>query len=401
VDDPARGIAPTANVIDLSTTDTNIDKPAFNQQAGCFQMVQMISEISYFLPRPFAASAGNRTGRPVAARRWAGAIGLLALLGFSPVAWAESAGCGGKNLLEQLKTENREDYEKLIAEGEKIPNGKGVFWKIEKDGIEPSYLLGTMHLSDPRILDLPDSVYDAQYDAKVVIVEASEILDLKKAMGQLLMRPELTMLPDGKRIEDFLTKDEAKTLADGLRARGMVFSAVNRMRPWMISTTLATPVCETARRAKGARFLDQQIALDAFDEDIPVEGLETLDEQLNAMNSISTENHVKSLLQAVALGDQIKDITETMVQLYEAGEMGLLWQLLFKRYAVDPSAMASGMSEFENAMLTKRNHVMAERSTRFLSAGNAFVAVGALHLQGEEGLVELFRKQGYTVTRAE
>lgn len=356
----------------------------------------MILFASAFSPRHFATSIAAR--HLAVARRLNVLACLLALLAPAHLALAESPACEGKNLLEQLKAENSQEYEQLIAEGQKVPNGKGIFWRIEKEGIQTSYLLGTMHLSDPRVLDLPDSVEEVRYDARVVVVEASEILDLKKAVGRLFMRPDFMMLPDGKRIGDFLTKDEAKTLADGLREKGMALSAVDRMRPWLISTTLATSGCELARKAKGVSVLDQQIAFDAVDYDIPVEGLETFEEQLAAMNSISTESQVKNLLETMAYRDQLKDITETMIQLYEAGEMGLLWPLLFKKYAVDAGAATSGMSEFENIMLTKRNHVMAQRSARFLTEGGAFIAVGALHLQGEDGLVELIRRQGYAVT---
>jgi uncharacterized protein YbaP (TraB family) len=57
-----------------------------------------------------------------------------------------------------------------------------------------------------------------------------------------------------------------------------------------------------------------------------------------------------------------------------------------------------GYAAFEKRIITDRNHVMAERASTYLAKGGAFMAVGALHLPGEEGLVELLRKQGFTVT---
>jgi uncharacterized protein YbaP (TraB family) len=56
------------------------------------------------------------------------------------------------------------------------------------------------------------------------------------------------------------------------------------------------------------------------------------------------------------------------------------------------------MADFEKKMITGRNHHMADRALDTIAKGNAFMAVGALHLPGKEGLVELFRNQGYTVT---
>ena len=60
---------------------------------------------------------------------------------------------------------------------------------------------------------------------------------------------------------------------------------------------------------------------------------------------------------------------------------------------------ADAYSDFEQRIIIDRNHRMAERALPILADGNAFIAVGALHLPGKEGLVELFRQAGFTVTR--
>jgi uncharacterized protein len=371
------------------------------RSAGHFQMVLMIRPVLSLLLCHPTLSAKIIPDIRKASRFMGVAVCLsLSLLVSSP-ALAQASACGGKNLIDALKTEHPGEYEQLVAQGSKVLNGRGIFWRIEKDGLDTSYLLGTMHVSDPRVLDLPENVEDARFDASVVVVESDEVLDVKKAMGRILMRPDMMWLPAGKRLEDYLSKEDAERLAAGLKAKGMVLSAVNRMRPWLISSTLAATGCEGKRQAKGLKMLDMQIAFDAIDEDIPLEGLETFEEQFAAMNSVSTESQVQNLLTMVTSDIRTGDFTETMIQLYEAGDFSLIWPMLTGRYASDPLVAASGISEFENAMLIKRNHLMADRSARFLVEGGAFIAVGALHLQGEEGLVELFRKQGYTVTRAD
>ncbi len=53
---------------------------------------------------------------------------------------------------------------------------------------------------------------------------------------------------------------------------------------------------------------------------------------------------------------------------------------------------------FEKALLTDRNHVMAERAVPLLEKGNAFIAVGAMHLPGNEGLISLLKQKGYSLT---
>jgi len=72
--------------------------------------------------------------------------------------------------------------------------------------------------------------------------------------------------------------------------------------------------------------------------------------------------------------------------------------------SLDPKKAADndkGYAAFEQRIITDRNHVMADRSTNELAKGNVFMAVGALHLPGEGGLVELLRAKGFTLTRVE
>ena len=91
------------------------------------------------------------------------------------------------------------------------------------------------------------------------------------------------------------------------------------------------------------------------------------------------------------------DVVETMIVLYKQGETGMFWPLFRE---VLPNDDAAGYAAFEETMVTARNRVMVANAEQYLAAGSAFIAVGAMHLPGPEGLVELFRKAGYTVSPA-
>ncbi|SFB25000.1 hypothetical protein SAMN03159496_02524 [Rhizobium sp. NFR07] len=306
--------------------------------------------------------------------------------------------CHGTSLVDEMKAKDPAAYQRIVAEGDKVPNGKGIFWKIEKPGTATSWLLGTMHVTDPRVLKMPAGADAALTDAKTIIVESAEVLDEQKAMGSVLANPELTMFTDGTSIEKLLSKDDLALLESGLKQRGIPLAAVSRMKPWMLMAFVSLPACEMARKAKAEAFLDKRIAMDAAAAGKSVKGLETYAEQLGAMASIPTDIHLKSLVETIKLGAKMDDVFETMTDLYLSGEMGLTIPLL-KQVAPDGSD-DEGYAEFEELIVTKRNHLMAERAAPILSEGNVFMAVGALHLPGEEGLVELLRKQGFSVTRA-
>ncbi|WP_430250895.1 TraB/GumN family protein [Neorhizobium sp. DAR64860/K0K1] len=309
--------------------------------------------------------------------------------------------CEGRNLLAELKAKNPQEYRRVVQEGKKIPNGRGIFWKIEKKGSAPSYLLGTMHMNDPRVLAIPDAARKAHRRAKVVVLESAEILDPTQAIAQAYMQPDVMMMPAGKRIEDFLTAEQREDVNSALVAKGAPLSAVNYLRPGVVARIISIPVCDMERMKKGQLTLDQQLAVDAVANNIPVKGLETFAEQYSAVNAMSLEGQVKGLVEAIVFRDQFQDILETLIELYSSRDLRSTSPFL-RSYSLGKETMAADTySEFETNVLTKRNHVMAARAIPFLAEGNAFIAVGALHLQGREGLIELLRKQGAKVTRIE
>lgn len=344
------------------------------------------------------ASPGNIVLWLVAAFHVAlAAILIVTLFSISPARAADDASCTGRNILTDLQQSDPARYAEVVKEGDAVPNGKGIFWKIEKPGLKPSWLLGSMHVTDPRVLDLPPRTQSAHDGADTIVIESDEIIDEKKATAALLMKPDLMMFTDGTTIEKLLSPDDYQRLEAGLKSRGIPLSAVSRMRPWMISSVVALPGCEMARKAKGVQFLDQKLATDAVAEGKQVKGLETLSEQLQAMAELPTEFHLKSLIETLALGQKMNDVVETMTDLYLSGDIGMTIPML-KTVSPEGENEDGDYAAFEQRIILDRNKIMAERAAPILANGNVFMAVGALHLPGEGGVIELLRKQGFTVT---
>jgi uncharacterized protein YbaP (TraB family) len=324
------------------------------------------------------------------------AAALLAVLFSVSPATAADDSCSGKDLMAELKQSDPARYAEVVKEADAVPNGKGIFWKIEKQGLKPSWLLGSMHVTDPRVLNLPAYAQAAHDGADTIVIESDEILDERKAAAALLARPDLTMFTDGTTIDKLLSPEDYARLDAGLKQRGIPLSAVSRMRPWMIASAVALPACEIARKAKGVQFLDQKIAADAIKQGKQVKGLETLAEQLQAMAELPMEFHLKSLIETLELGPKMNDVVETMTDLYLSGDVGMTIPML---KTVSPEEGGDGdYAAFEQRIILDRNKVMADRAAPILANGNVFMAVGALHLPGDQGVIELLRKQGFTVT---
>ena len=323
---------------------------------------------------------------------------LAALLFAAGRAHAEIPTCTGADMLSALQKDDPATYRKIEAEAAATPNGKGLLWKLERPGEKPSFLFGTMHMTDPRVTALPPAAQTAYDAAGTIVIETTDVLDKQKMMAAMLKEPDLMMFTDNTTLSSLLSPDDAAAMNSALDARGIPPLTVAKMKPWLLSAMLALPACELARQSGGAPVLDVKLAEGAKASGKPVEGLETAASQLRAMASLPLAFHMKGLVDTVKLGDKVNDVNETMIVLYQRGETGMFWPLF---RAVLPDAkgdQASSYAAFEETMITSRNKVMVDHAEPILAKGNAFMAVGALHLPGPDGLVEDFRKAGYTVT---
>lgn len=339
----------------------------------------------------------------VAALPWALLILLAAGLVLAGAARAEGTSCDGVNLVGKLASESPEKLAEARREAAATANGLGRLWKIEKQGREPSWLFGTMHVTDPRVTQLPITAQDAFDTADTVVIETIDILDPVKAQAALLSNPELTMFTDGSTLTSRLSEADSKLVEAELSRRGIPLALVSRMKPWMIAGMVAMPACELARKADGVEFLDIKIANDASAEGKQLLGLESIGEQMAAMADLPIEFHLRGLVETIKLADLMPDIMATMTELYLEGEIALIMPVIL---ASGPESAGiagagddlDGYAEFEERIVTLRNHVMATRAGPILEKGNAFIAVGALHLPGDEGLVSLLSDAGYTLS---
>lgn len=311
-------------------------------------------------------------------------------------AFADAITCSGNNLVASMRLSDPVSYQKLVGDSSKILNGNGRLWKIEKAGISTSYLFGTMHLTDPRVIDLTLEAKSAFDSVGTIVIESTEVLDPNVAAKALQSRPDLLMFTDGKSLTTYLDPAQAEKLEKGLKARGIAFASVNKMKPWLVAGMVSLPACEALRKKSGASFLDIKLAKDAEANSKTVLGLETMAEQLDAMASLPMELHVNGLLDSLALGDKLDDVMETMIVLYTEGNIGMI--VPFLKTVSGTTTNSSSYGQLEEAMISARNKTMRDRGLPILEKGSAFIAVGALHLPGEQGLIELLRMQGFTVS---
>ena len=310
------------------------------------------------------------------------------------------ARCQGTDMLAELQMRSPELYKKVMDESKRLPNTEAMLWKVAKPGIEPSYLFGTMHLSDPRISELPQKAKDAIAQSKSVTLEVADLSD--QAVGAALTKDrDLIVYGDAsKTLKAQLSDDEYKKVEQIVAKSGMPAEFAAALKPWLISMLLATSDCERKQLASGAKVLDLRVAAEAQKNGMTVSGLETIEDQLVALAAVPEDQQVAMLKVGLKYIDRSDDIMETLVQMYVKRQVGaaMPFQLAL---AAENGVPASAFDGFQKTLLVDRNVKMRDAATPMLEKGNAFIAVGALHLPGETGLVSLLRERGYTVTPVE
>jgi len=323
---------------------------------------------------------------------------LITLLAWAAQPGAASAqDCSGENLVAKMQREEPDRYQAMLDHFATIENGEGIFWKLEKAGIQPSYLFGTAHVTDQRVLDRLAAVKPVLEQSRQLIVEVSD-LDRNLAQQVEIVR-KYGMLPEGETLDTRLTGDEQKLLAAATAAHGMPWFSARRMKATFLALTMSIPACAKVAMLRGKKVLDAQLIEYARENNIPVLGLETMEEQLMLIDTLDGDAQLAALIEAVAAGGTLsEDMYETTIRLHAEGRIALLLSFMEQKKQDFP-ASSKAMENFEGPLIEARNRSMHERALPELESGNAFMAVGALHLPGETGLVRLFRDSGFSVTR--
>lgn len=306
--------------------------------------------------------------------------------------------CTGKDLLAELSQKDPKLHAEVLAEAGKIPNHEAMLWRVEPPGGgEPSWLFGTAHLTDPRIVNMPEPAHNALLKARIVALELAEIRNRKEMAVATMKHARLLVLPVGQSLWDLIPDKEETHIRDNpILPKGKA-DTLDPYQPWVVATMLSMPACEAKRQEADLPSLDQHIATVADSQGIAVTGLETVEEQLSVFAGMPLDQQAQYLVASAQLGPIVGDYFETMINLYLARQINVMMPLAKRLQPPGAGDDMAVFAFFEEELIDKRNRRMAERARPLIDKGNAFIAVGALHLPGKTGLVELLREAGYKV----
>ncbi|MFH1137927.1 MAG: TraB/GumN family protein [Pseudomonadota bacterium] len=258
-------------------------------------------------------------------------------------------------------------------------------WKVQ-DGPGVVFLLGSVHLAPRDLYPLDAALEDAYRASERLVVEA-DINSVDHERFQALIMSG-AVYPEGDGVENHLS---AKT-KDKISASGLDLAAFGRSRPWLIAITLQ------AERLHALGFeekfgLDQHFLDRARKDGTPILELESVDYQINLFLNLTEREQDMFLYETLVELDHLEGMVAGLVQAWRVGDEDGFTKIFFKGYQENPE-----LWPLADKIIFDRNRDMADKIAGFLAGGgNSLVIVGAAHLVGERGLLELLRQRGARV----
>ncbi len=256
-----------------------------------------------------------------------------------------------------------------------------LLWEISGNGLaNPSYIFGTFHIM-------------CKADFSISDVLANKIRSSKQFYGELKMddptiqqQMAMKMMMKDQTIQSLMNKEDYRLVSDSFqKIVGMPFSLFNNFKPFMSLSLIAINSVSCEEKVQP----ETEFVKLATENKLPILGLETIDDELNAIDKQPLDSQVNSLKQMVLNFDSTKTAMKQMIAVYKGRNIDSIYQFI--------SRSGDG-GEFEKDLVTDRNKNWVLVIKKAMTEKASFFAVGAGHLGGQDGLLNLLRKQGYRVT---
>ncbi len=261
-----------------------------------------------------------------------------------------------------------------------VKHSEGLLWKVSKDNHAASYVFGTIHVSDVAITTLPSPVDMALQASDQFVMEALPDAE------QMMLLSSMMFFNDGQNLSELVDQPIYDRTKEILAAYQLGPEAVSVMKPWAAFLLMNYP-------PDRGQPLDLVLLSLAQQNGADVAGLESLKEQGDIFNSLTLNEQVKLLTDTVCHYDIVEKDFAMMKSLYLKRDIGGLYNYAQRYSIVDDPVYEKLM----HRLINDRNSAMVERMQPMLKKGKSFIAIGAMHLTGEEGVLALLEKKGYQV----
>ncbi len=262
-------------------------------------------------------------------------------------------------------------------------------WQVEKNGIT-SYLFGTVHVGDESMQGLPDKVIRTLKQSRTLVVEV-DIEKLSPRDMQARSQPFMT-LPAGQTLRGELSGSNYARLRGYFAEKSIDIERFSQFTPWAVMLTM-TQIEYQKAGFSDSHGIDKQILNLAKSQGKTIAELETLEQQLGMFAPL--EAYADQMLNDTF--KQLGDIDKYFFRLISAWKQGDIKTL--ESYYHETFDNSEFGRKSEQVMLIERNRKWLGKLDKQLTSEPSFVAVGALHLPTENGLLMLLQNQGFKISK--
>ncbi|MEO7311617.1 MAG: TraB/GumN family protein [Chitinophagaceae bacterium] len=266
---------------------------------------------------------------------------------------------------------------------EKALDNNTLLWQITGNGLkQPSYFFGTMH-----ILCSEDATISKNFNT--VINKVGQVyfeIDMDD-LGQMFGGMSAMNMLDGKKLKDLYTEAEYEKVKSWFDAHGQLpFNMIDGFKPLLLSSMVE----EDAMACPQKDGMEMRIMELVNKRKLEIKGLETMSFQAGIIDSIPYEEQAKELLESIdSVGTQKKQMQQLVAE-YKGQNLDSIDALT--------KSEEGGVSKYLDLMLYNRNRNWVKQFDAIAQEKSTLFAVGAGHLPGDNGVLNLLRKKGYTLT---
>ena len=251
------------------------------------------------------------------------------------------------------------------------------------------YLLGTIHAGKADLYPLP-SVIEDSFKKTDTLIEEIDINEPAEAARVQRALSEIGGYPNGDTITNHLSEVTRSHLAAYSKKGGPPESAIAHMRPWLVSMLIEQ--VELQQMGFNPSYgLDQHFLEEARQSHKQIGALEDVESQVKLLSSLSEEFQDRLLLSSLVDMEKSHEVLDFLTQAWQSGDDAAMQELI-----------TSSVRDYPQPLMTKlfdeRNTAMTAKIERFLQTPKSyFVAVGAGHLVGDQGILSQLRRKNFKV----
>jgi uncharacterized protein YbaP (TraB family) len=258
-----------------------------------------------------------------------------------------------------------------------------LLWKVERSGLRPSYVFGTINSEDPRVAELSPAVIKA---FQLSSVFAMEMIPDHAALTRMSASMFITKGPN---LKDLLGESYYNKVAEVMSKYGLASEVLIKLKPWVVFTALTMP------KPEEGMFLDVILYGAAISDGKYVHGLETADEQVAIFEGIRLDDQVAILKDVVSHYSALSGISRELVNRYTQGDLDAVAALQDKFISTKDQRL---IRSFRQHTVGDRNLRMVERIVPRIEEQDAFIAIDAGLLPGAQGVLHLLEQRGYRIS---